>query len=301
MFEDSPTLYFHFYVGRSKNMKNISRRLFTAIASAGVALMVMGADSHMTIDMTSSVTSSVTSKSTNSASSNVNDRIQSKITTSTTSTVTSSMTSSVTASVVSKETGSQITLSPRAEELAKSIKFDRQVLIIVKQITQERITRLVGYDEDNYQIVAPGIAVSVPEENTDKVLVDLRKKLLPLHYMPFIVEKNAGLKLNKIGVIQGTDQYEILRIMHTDGDEYDISNRDVIERLNEWQKISSFEIIGADSDWVEIQFKTLPSDLKSFAREVSEFSPDAVERGSNGIEKLIERIKRTKRLFLLWE
>jgi hypothetical protein len=211
------------------------------------------------------------------------------------------MTSSVTASVVSKETGSQITLSPRAEELAKSIKFDRQVLIIVKQITQERIARLVGYDEDNYQIVAPGIAVSVPEENTDKVLVDLRKKLLPLHYMPFIVEKNPGLKLNKIGVIKGTDQYEILRIMHTDGDEYDISNRDVIERLNEWQKISSFDIIGADSDWVEIQFKTLPSDLKSFAREVSEFSPDTVERGSNGIERLIERVKKTKRLILLWE
>ena len=282
-------------------MKNICRRLFTAIATAGVALMIMGADSQVSMDMTSSVTGSATSKATSSVSGNVNDRIQSKITTSTTSTITSSMTSSVTASVVSKVTGSQITLSPRAEELAKSIKFDRQVLIIVKQITQERITRLVGYDENDYQIVAPGIAVSVPEENTDKVLVDLRTKLLSLHYMPFIVEKNPGLKLNKIGVIKGTDQYEILRIMHTDGDEYDISNQDVIERLKEWQKISSFDIIGADSDWVEIQFKTLPRDLQSFAHEVYEFSPDAVTRGPHGIDKVIESIKKTKRLILLWE
>jgi len=282
-------------------MKNICRRLFTAIASAGVALMIMGADSQVSMGMTSSVTGSATSKATSSVSSNVNDRIQSKITTSTTSTVTSSLTSSVTASVISKVTGSQITLSPRAEELAKSIKFDRQVLIIVKQITQERITRLVGYDEDNYQIVAPGIAVSVPEENTDKVLVDLHAKLLPLHYMPFIVEKNPGLKLNKIGVIKGMDQYEILRIMHTDGDEYDISNQDVIERLKEWQKISSFDIIGADSDWVEIQFKTLPRDLQSFAHEVYEFSPDAVTRGPHDIDIVIESIKKTKRLILLWE
>ncbi|HUL01548.1 MAG TPA: DUF4253 domain-containing protein [Nitrospirota bacterium] len=318
-------------------MKKIYRQFFCAIASAGAVLMIMGANSQVSMDVnsgvsgsatgktanalrdspndkiittmttsststiTTGVTSSVASKITNSVGGNTGDRMKSRITSSTTGTATSNLTSSSTSSVVSKGTGSQVTLSPRAEELAKTIKFDRQVLIIVKQITQERITRLVGYDEDNYQIVAPGIAVSVPEENTDKVLADLRNKLLPLHYMPFIVEINPGLKLNKIGIIKGSDQYEILRIMHTDGDEYDISNQDVIERLKEWQKISSFDIIGADSDWVEIQFKKLPGDLKSFVHEVYEFSPDAVERVPNGIEKLIEKIKRTKRLFLLWE
>ena len=143
--------------------------------------------------------------------------------------------------------------------------------------------------------------MSVPEDKTDRVLAVLRKKLVPLHYLAFVVEMNEGLKMDKIGVIKGTDQYEILRIMHTDGSEYDISNQDVIDRLKEWEKISSFDIVGADSDWVEIEFKTLPRDLKAFAEDVYDFSPDAVEQGPGSIEGLVKEIRRTNRLFLWWD
>ncbi len=202
---------------------------------------------------------------------------------------------------MSRPTGTPVILSPYAEELARIISFDRQVLIIVKEETHERIQRLIGYDEDGYQIIAPGIAVTVPEDRSDGILSTLRLKLAPLKYLAFVVEMNAALKADKIGILKGTDQYEILRIMHTDGDEYDISNQDVIDRLKEWGKIASFDIIGADSDWVEIEFKTLPKDLKAFAEEVYDFSPDAVDEGSGSIEGLIKEIIKTKRLFLLWD
>jgi hypothetical protein len=208
------------------------------------------------------------------------------------------VTGSTAPSVVSKPS---VTLSPYAEELARILKFDRQVLIMVKEATNEHIQRLIGYDENNFQIIAPGIAVSVPEDKTDHVLASLRKKLVPRHYLPFVVEMNEGLKTDKIGVIKGTDQYEILRIMHTDGDEYDITNEDVIDRLKEWEKIATFYIIGADSDWVELEFTTLPKDLKTFAEEVYDFSPDAVGQGVGSIEELVKEIRKTKRLFLLWD
>ncbi len=104
-----------------------------------------------------------------------------------------------------------------------------------------------------------------------------------------------------IGILKGTDQYEILRIMHTDGDEYDITNQDVIDRLKEWEKISSFDIIGADNDWVELEFKTLPRDLKAFVEEVYDFAPDAVDEGPGTVNGLMKEIQQTKRLFLLWE
>lgn len=195
----------------------------------------------------------------------------------------------------------QPALSPYAEELAKIIKFDRKVLLIVKEEAQEHIQRLVGFDENGYQIIAPGIAVSVPEDKTDRILSELRRKLLPLQYMAFVVEMNEGLKSDKIGILKGSDQYEILRIMHTDGDEYGIANQDVIDRLREWEKMFSFDIIGADSDWVEIEFKTLPRDLKAFAEDVYEFSPDAVDQGPGTVEGLIREIKRTNKLFLWWD
>jgi len=202
---------------------------------------------------------------------------------------------------VSKPTGTHVILSPYAEEISRILKFDRQVLIMIKEETNERIQRLVGYDQNGYQIIAPGIAVTVPEDKSDSMLASLRRKLIPLKYLAFFIEINAGLKADKIGFIKGMDQYEILRIMHTDGDEYEISNQDVIDRLQDWEKISSFDVIGADNDWVEIEFKRLPKDLKSFAKEVYEFSPDAVDEGPGTIEGLIKDITKTKRLLLLWE
>ena len=194
-----------------------------------------------------------------------------------------------------------ITLSPYAEAVAKIIKFDRKVMIIMKEESGATIQRLIGYDENDYQIIADGICVAVPDDRTDMILGVLRKKLRPLKYMPFVVEMNAGIKTDKIGVLKGTDQYEILRIMHTDGQEYDISNEDVIDRLKEWEKISSFDIIGADNDWVEIEFRTLPKDLKAFTEEVYDFCPDAVDQGQGSPAGLAKEIQQTKTLFLWWD
>jgi hypothetical protein len=194
-----------------------------------------------------------------------------------------------------------VTLSPYAEALTKIIKFDRQVLLMVKEESGESIHRLIGYDEKGYQIIADGIFVPVPEDKTESILNSLRKKLAPLKYMAFVVEINGGIKTDKIGVIKGTDQYDILRVMYTNGDDYDISNQDVIERLRDWEKTSPFEIIGADNDWVEIEFKTLPKDLKSFAEEVYDFSPDSVDQGPGSTTELANEIQQTKRLFLLWD
>jgi hypothetical protein len=172
---------------------------------------------------------------------------------------------------------------------------------MVKETTRQHIHRLIGYDENGYQIIAPGIAVPVPEDKTDSMLTTLRQKLSPLHYMSFVVEMNAGLKIDKIGILKGTDQYDILRVMHTNGDDYEISNQDIIDRLKEWEKCWLFDIIGAENDWVEIEFKSLPKDLKAFVEEVYEFSPDAVDQGWGSVEGLIKEITKTNRLFLWWE
>jgi hypothetical protein len=278
-------------------MQYFFRRFSSLLILAGIALLLMGADTQVKSSGTVSITSSVSSSLTISPLSSATGSITSR----TTNSLSSSVTRSAAPGIVSRPTATKVTLSPASEELAKSIKFDRQVLIIAKGESQDHIGRLIGFDEENYQIIAPGIVISVPEEKTDHVLSSLRQKLLPLKYMPFVVEMNEGLKIDKIGIIKGTDQYEILRIMHTDGDEYDISNQDVIDRLKEWEINSPFDILGADSDWVEIEFKILPKDLNAFAEEVNDFSPDAVEQGPGGIAELAKEIQKTKRLLLWWD
>jgi len=249
----------------------------------------------------SCITSSITSSATNSSSSSVITSATGSVTSRMTNSLSSRVSSSVTVRVTSKVIATPVTLSPAAEELAKTLKFDRRVLLIAKEATADHIGRLIGFDEEGYQIIAPGIVVSVPEDKTDHILSSLRRHLLPLKYTPFVVEMNAGLKIEKIGILKGTDQYEILRIMHTNGDDYDISNQDVIERLKEWETHSPFDIIGADGDWVEIEFKILPKDLKAFAEEVYDFCPDAVDQGPGSIAELAKEIQKTKKMFLWWD
>ncbi len=281
-------------------MKNYSPRAVFLIAAMSAAVLLMGAGRTTTGPTGTAGTSNVNispGKAAGTAANGTVNSLHGSVTTS----ATTSIVSHPTASITSRPTATLVTLSPYAEELARIINFNRQVLIMVKEESHERIQRLVGYDEDGYQIIAPGIAVSVPEDKSESILAALRRKLTPLNYMAFVVEMNAGLKVDKIGVLKGTDQYEILRVMHTDGDEYDISNQDVIDRLREWEKISSFDIIGADYDWVEIEFKRLPKDLKTFAEEVYDFSPDAVDEGPGTVDGLIADLKRTNRLFLLWD
>ncbi len=194
-----------------------------------------------------------------------------------------------------------IVLSPHAEEVARQIGFDKQVLIIVKEETHEHIQRLTGYDENDYQIIANGISVDVPEDRSGLILTKLRKRLKPLHYMAFVVAMNDGLKQETIGVIKGADQYDILRIMQTHGDKYEILNEDVMARLKDWEKAFSFDIVGADNDWVEIEFKTLPKDLTAFAEEVHDFCPDAVDQGPGSVKGLVKEMRATRRLFLWWD
>ncbi len=300
----------------------------TVFTTACAALVLMGADGRVISSGTGSHSAGAASSAA-PGSETVRSKPSGSVSTGSTTSVpgapAKNISSSVTCSAVSKPTCSIVsggttthpakaphapvtaptataeTLSPAAEEIAHEIGFDRRVLLMVKAETQERIQRLIGYDADGYQIMAQGIAASIPEDKTDHVLSRLRRQLAPMHYIPFVVEMNEGIKTDKIGVLKGTDQLEILRIMNTNGNDYDISNEDVIEQLQEWEKVFSFEIVGADNDWVEIEFKTLPKDMKAFAEDVYAFSPDAVDQGPGTVDGLIREIRKTNRLFLWWE
>jgi hypothetical protein len=191
-------------------------------------------------------------------------------------------------------------LSASEERIANQIGFEKDILLLAKGESRSPVHRLSGYDEDGYQIMANGLTISVPRSRTEQVLWSLRDKLKPLKYMAFIIEINNTLKIDKIGIIKGNDQYDILRVMHTNGDDDDVSHEEVIEKLKGWGKRCPFEIIGAENDWVEIEFRIMPRDLKVFAEEIYAFSPDAVDEGTGSLSALIKEIDTTKRLKLWW-
>jgi len=74
----------------------------------------------------------------------------------------------------------------------------------------------------------------------------------------------------------------------------------MIAALKQWEKRNRFDIVGAENDWVEIEFRTVPRDLPEFVKEVYELSPDTVDEGTGSLDELIKDISVTKRLVMWW-
>lgn len=187
-----------------------------------------------------------------------------------------------------------------SDEMAKELGFSRNVLDIVKQIADSNFQRLTVtnlYDEG--EKVVEGITFFTYKEQAEELVLELQSKLKPLECLVFFSDHEHC----KVGLLKGNDQFEILKIQQTNGNNYDIGNKEVIAKLKKWNSRFPFDIIGAGFDWVEANFKVLPSDkeIKSFAKEIYDFCPDVVEQGAGDIKSLIEEIKNSRKLYLWWD
>ncbi|MET3698990.1 uncharacterized protein DUF4253 [Bacillus oleivorans] len=194
-----------------------------------------------------------------------------------------------------------------SDQIAKEIGFTEEVIHIIKASVSSSLQPLIInelYNEGETRTA--GISFMTPEDKAEKVVVDLQSRLKQMGYLVFICERDFGNErksMCKVGIIKGHDQFEILKVQQTNGDNYDISNEDVSAKLREWNDRYPFNMIGADYDWVEAIFSELPADqqMKSFAQEIYEFCPDVVDQGTETIEALIEEMRRTNKLFLWWD
>ncbi|WP_226087434.1 DUF4253 domain-containing protein [Mesobacillus sp. S13] len=190
--------------------------------------------------------------------------------------------------------------SKEAEIKIEECSISEEAMTIVKRYSNSRL--LPFYNQDLYSekpVKIAGVCVKCKQDETELLALELREELKAINYLAFICDSNR----EKVAMIPGLDQFEILKIQQTNGDNYDISNSSVISELKEWYRNYPFIIIGASYDWVEVEFEVLPNgkELNSFAREIAEFCPDLVEQGTGSINDLMEEIKGTRKLSLWWD
>jgi hypothetical protein len=178
--------------------------------------------------------------------------------------------------------------------------ISQEALAIVKRSINGRIHPFYKgdlYTEKPADIA--GICVEAKQEEAEPLVLKLREELKSTDYLAFICDSDH----EKIAIIPGSDQFDILKLRQTNGDNYDISNERVISILKEWYRRYPYIIIGADYDWVEANFEVFPEGkaLKAFATEIYKFCPDIVEQGSGSINGLIEEMKETRKLYLWWD
>jgi hypothetical protein len=108
---------------------------------------------------------------------------------------------------------------------------------------------------------------------------------------------NYLFQLNlEILVFKGKEHLDIIRIYQSNGWNYNVSSRDIINKLKKWQEICKFKFIFVDNSGFSIVFTELPEDIAGFAKEVDEFCPNI-----QNYQAVIKEIKKSKSLYLSWD
>ncbi|MCW3466740.1 DUF4253 domain-containing protein [Chitinophaga nivalis] len=188
--------------------------------------------------------------------------------------------------------------------LADSLHFDHTVIASLRAITAAPFQRMTLTGHRSNAGSPPPAALEFaydegdnPLEMVDQLLEDFNRK----GYHIFRSAESFGPEPDKIAVLKSADQFDILRYKGTNGNNFGISTDSLIKRLREWDTQYHFQIIGADHDWVELKFGTVPPDFTDLAQQVYDFCPDIVDQGTETVQALSEEMQRTHTLYLWWD
>ncbi|PSB41574.1 hypothetical protein C7B80_30265 [Cyanosarcina cf. burmensis CCALA 770] len=173
------------------------------------------------------------------------------------------------------------------------------------------------YGVYNYggNLLVEGLSIIIPSYiDYRDIFVKLKQSLNPHGYLTSC-ENRVGLtpeknRLNqyisrvlnyvtqaelRIAVFKGEEPWDIIKIHQTNGWNYDISPKDIINKLKSWREVCEFEIIFASKSSLSLEFVRPPTDIEKFAKNVVEFCPDL-----QNTQLVASKIEKYKSLYLTW-
>ena len=104
-----------------------------------------------------------------------------------------------------------------------------------------------------------------------------------------------------LAIIKAEDQFEAVKIVGTNGLNYDISNEKVIEKLKIWHKEAKLIITVIDYNRVEAYMKRKPKNLENFTSEIIEFCPAIIGTGYSNQSEMISAYKEKEYFWIWWD
>ena len=120
-------------------------------------------------------------------------------------------------------------------------------------------------------------------------------------YLLFTFENNE--RKTYLATIKSNDELDIVRWRNTDGINYGLNNKDIVEKLKEWNEKNPIEVLEVGLDFIFFKFKERinQKNINNFAKEVYTLCPDVVDQGVGDMDALTESIKRINSVFLWWD
>lgn len=191
-------------------------------------------------------------------------------------------------------------LTDNEKLFCKDAKLSMEDGLFLKQLTKRPIEKL-EFEKEYSNIEKPDAICSLTkEENARKIVLENRDRLIKEGKYIFISElAHNGYKVGIIGAT--SDPYKLIEFVETNGANYDIETKDIIERYKKWDNEFGIKPIGIGFDFCECEIINKNIDYKKLADEVYKFCPDVVEQGTETVEALEEEMKRTGAIYLWWD
>jgi hypothetical protein len=166
----------------------------------------------------------------------------------------------------------------------------------------KNLRQLQGVDPNGEPFPAAGVTIDVGDTKALPTVQRLQRTA-GAGYFVFISERNYRIKgaPDRVSLLKTSDPYDALRVMGTNGWNYDISPEMVIARLKAWDARFGLVLHGVGFDWLEARLQRQPDNMLEFAKEVYAFCPDVVDQGTETVEALAKDMRGTNTLFLWWD
>ena len=173
----------------------------------------------------------------------------------------------------------------------------------LEQLAGGKATRLVGIDSVGDSVVTEGFAVSVAPARAERLVAAAQPRFFEKGFYLFRSEQHFGIAghADRVALFPRSDRYEILRLMGTNGWNYDIGPDSVIAWLRALERDHPFVLTGMGFDWVEGRFRSAIGDADALARRFYAFCPDIVEQGTETVAALARELMESQRLYCWWD
>ena len=164
-------------------------------------------------------------------------------------------------------------------------------------------TPLVGTDSVGDSLLTEGFAVSVPAARAEPLVAAAQPRFLEKGFYLFRSEQHFGIagRPDRVALFPRSDRYEILRLMGTNGWNYNIGPDSIVAWLEALERDHPYVLTGMGFDWVEGRFRSAIGDADALARRFYAFCPDIVDQGTETVDALAREFRESRRLYCWWD
>lgn len=213
----------------------------------------------------------------------------------------------------SETSTASVDIAPSEKLLCDSLGFDLATAKEIKAHAKSPLSRLnyslgQAFGGNGEPIPADnaskeGLMVHASNDRSEALVDELSESLRAKGYTIFLVDNNFGIdgKDDDVAVVEDTSLLSVLKLIGTDGANYDIDNDSVIAIVRSLSSRYGFRLLGASGDWLSLRLKGPVADWNALATEVEKIAPDVVSQGTGTVEELAKELEKSKQIYFWWD